>query len=321
MRTMTPEQAIAVIERVAGTQAGFRRAHARGLGVRGTFQAAPAARGLTMAEHFQGAPVPVVVRFSNAAGNPCAPDRQSDKEGRVLGIAVQFLLGSGARPTWGAINIPAFPARTPEEFIAFTEAQAPGRNRKPNLLKVLWHVFRHLHILASVKAVKALRPAGSFAGETFHGIHTYGFETAGGAKKPFRYAWVPKQAAASLGPEEAEAKPKLYLLDEIRARLARETLRWDLVACFPGPGDVLDDATVAWPEGREKVVVGTLALDKVHEDQKAVEGIVFDPTNVVPGITLSDDPLLRFRSLAYGVSYDRRSRERRLEPAPADMGQ
>lgn len=318
---MTPEQALAVIEKVAGTKAGYRRAHARGLGVRGTFQATPAAKALSKAEHLQGSHVPVVVRFSNAAGNPCAPDRQSDKEGRVLGMAIRFQLASEARPTWGAINIPAFPARTPEEFIALTAAQAPGPNRKPNMLQVLWHVIRHLHILTSVKAIKALQPAGSFAGETFRGIHTYVFEAADGTRKPFRYEWVPKQQAAALSPEVAGSTPKLYLLDEIRARLAMGTLKWELVAVFPGGGDALEDPSVAWPADRERQVLGTLTLDQVHEDQKEVEGIVFDPTNVVPGIALSDDPILHFRSRAYEASFDRRSRERRAEPAPADMGQ
>lgn len=321
MGRLTAEQALAVIEKVAGTRAGYRRAHARGLGVRGTFQAAPEAKELTKAEHLQGAPVPVVVRFSNAAGNPCAPDRQSATEGRVLGMAIQFHLASGAKPTWGAINIPAFPARTPDEFIALTAAQAPGPDKKPNLLKVIWHVIRHLHILASVKAIKSLRPSGSFAGETFRGLHTYVLETAGGTREPFRYEWVPKQQAASLSPEAAESKPKLYLLDEIRARLAKGTMAWDLVAIFPEAGDALDDASVAWPKDRERVVLGTVTLDRVHEDQKAVEGTVFDPTNIVPGLALSDDPILRFRSLAYGASFDRRSREQRVEPAPADMGQ
>jgi catalase len=37
----------------------------------------------------------------------------------------------------------------------------------------------------------------------------------------------------------------------------------------------------------------------------------FDPTNVVSGIELSDDPILHFRSAVYGESYARRIRETR----------
>ena len=35
--------------------------------------------------------------------------------------------------------------------------------------------------------------------------------------------------------------------------------------------------------------------------------VVFDPTRVVDGIELSDDPILRFRPSAYSVSVDRRA--------------
>jgi catalase len=56
-------------------------------------------------------------------------------------------------------------------------------------------------------------------------------------------------------------------------------------------------------------------------DQRAVEGLVFDPTGVVPGLELSDDPLLRFRAAVYSESYRRRSQEARNEAAPSDMGQ
>lgn len=320
-RPARPEDAISVIERVAGTRPGFRRAHARGLVVRGSFQAGPEARALTIAEHMQGAPIPCLVRFSNASGNPCAPDSNSPTEGRVLGLAIRFELPSGKAATWAGINIPAFPSRTPEEFIRFTAAQAPGRGGKPNMLRIAWHVLKHLHILASIKGLKALRPTGSLAMETYRGIHTYYFVDADGVRKPFRYQWVPRLEKESLAPEKIRSLPGQYLLNEIRARLEKGPVSWDLVAQFPEAGDPLDDASVAWPTERKAITLGRLVVSRVHEDQKAKEGLVFDPTGVVPGIELSDDPLLKFRSLVYGVSFDKRSKEQRAEPAPADMAQ
>jgi catalase len=320
-KDLSPRQAVSLIESVAKTPKGYRRAHARGLVTRGTFVASPEAKVLTVAEHLRGETIPCLVRFSNASGNPCAPDRMSDKAGRVLGLAIRFDLPSGAKATWGAINIPVFPARTPEEFLAFTEAQRTDRKGKPNMLKVLWHIVRHLHILAGVKAIKAMRPSGSFAMETYRGLHTYWFRSGQGRRQAFRYEWVPQLESRPLGPAEAKAKPKQYLLDDLRAKLASGPLVWDLVSVLAETGDVLDDASVAWPQGRKRVVLGRLTVDRVHEDQKAVEGIVFDPTQVPSGIELSEDPILKFRAAAYGESFERRSREVRAEPAPADMGQ
>src|SRR5689334_2102926 len=81
MADPAPAAFISVIERVSGSLPGYRRAHARGLGLRGVFRASDAARALSTAEHFQGADIPCIVRFSNASGNPCTPDRLSPKEG------------------------------------------------------------------------------------------------------------------------------------------------------------------------------------------------------------------------------------------------
>lgn len=321
MADPAPAEFISVIERVSSSQPGYRRAHSRGLGLRGVFRASEAARALTAAEHFQGGDIPCIVRFSNASGNPCTPDRLSPKEGRVLGMAIRFALPSGGAATWAAINIPAFPARTPAEFLALTEAQAPKRDGKPSALRLLGHLIRHLHILTSIKAIKALKPARSFAGETFHGIHTYYFRNAQGARRPFRYRWDPVAKADPLSPSEAEPLPKAYLLDEVRARVGEGPLAWDLVAVFPAPSDPLEDPSRAWGSGREEIALGRLRLERLHEDQKEVEGMVFDPTGVAPGLETSDDPILRYRALAYSESYARRSKERRTGPAPADMGQ
>lgn len=318
---MTPEAAVAIIEKVGGVKAGFRRAHARGLALQGTFQATPEAKSLSKAEHLQGGSIPCLVRLSNASANPCAPDRTDAKTGRVLGFAIRFDPPSGAKPTWAGINVPVFPARTPDEFLHLTVAQASGPGGKPNMLKLLWHVARHIHILASVKFIKGLKPSGSFAMESYHGIHAYYLVDAAGNRKAFRYHWVPQNLSDLPGAEPIKGRPDQYLLNEIRARLRKGPAAWDLVAEFAEAGDSLTDPSVLWPEGRKRTALGRLTLDRVHEDQAATELIVFDPTNVVPGLELSEDPVLKFRSLAYGVSYDHRAKEKRAEPAPADMGQ
>jgi catalase len=322
----TPESALAVIESVTKAPPGYRRGHARGLVLRGRFTASPAASQFTFAEHFQGESIPCLVRFSNASGHPCAPDMQSATAGRVLGMALRFDLPSGAHATWAGINLRAFPARTPEEFIALTQAQAPGKKGKPNFLKLVWHVLSHLHILAGVKAAKGLKPSRSFAAETYHGLHTYFFVSAGGERKPFRYRWVPKGKAfasegSTLNADEASHQKPLYLLDEVRRRILQSPLEFELIAQWPEAEDDLNAANQPWPDTRLTLKLGELRIEAVHEDQKAVEGVVFDPTGVVPGLELSDDPILRFRAQIYGLSYERRMHETRTEPAPSDMGQ
>jgi catalase len=64
-----------------------------------------------------------------------------------------------------------------------------------------------------------------------------------------------------------------------------------------------------------------LTIDRVHEDQREAELLVFDPGNVPKGLETSDDPILKFRSKIYSESFARRSHETRTTPAPKDMGQ
>ena len=310
-----------LIEAVSGTRPGYRRAHARGLVLAGTFQASAEARAFTRAEHFQGAPVPVQVRLSNAGGNPFGSDRESDKVGRALGLAVRFLLPSGKIASWAAVNLPAFPARTPDDFVEVTAAQKPFLSMKPNPFKIIAYLVRRPSVLPAIKAIATMKPAQSFATTAFNSIHTYFLVNDQGTRQPARYSWLPCAGSATLGPDESRARPRLYLLDEIRTRLATGPVEWDLVFQFPEASDPLDDASRAWPAGRRTCRAGKLMLTGIEPDQRATEGLVFDPTNVVPGIELSDDPLLRFRAEAYSESYRRRSQETRAEPPPPDMGQ
>ncbi|HEX3697662.1 MAG TPA: catalase family peroxidase [Polyangia bacterium] len=313
--------AIQVMEESTGAQPGYRRAHARGLVVGGTFQATPAAAALTVAEHFQGTAVPVQVRLSNAAGNPLAPDRQSSSTGRALGLGVRFVLPSGAVASWAAVNLPAFPARTPQDFLRLTAAQKPFLSLQPNPFKLVAYLLTRPHLLPTIKAIAKMKPARSFGCTPFNGIHTYFLVDQKNNRQAVRYAWLPRAGIESLLPTESSALPPQYLLAEMRQRLRTGAVQWELQFQFPEAIDSLEDASRAWPAERKTIVAGTLTINSVEPDQKAAEGLVFDPTGVVPGLKMSDDPLLRFRSAVYSESYRRRSQETRVEPPPPDMDQ
>ncbi|ATB32005.1 catalase [Melittangium boletus] len=316
------QEAVHVMEAYTGTEKGYRRAHPRGLVFHATFTPSAEARALTTAEHFQGGPLHTLVRLSNASGSPHAPDRVNDRVGKVLGLAVRFELPSGGHATWAAANIPVFLARTPEEFIQLTTAQRPeGPQRKPKLLRVLGHLVKHLGAIRGLKGVFALKPTPSFAHERFNGIHAYHLRDAAGQRRTIRYRWTPRAGAHPLSEAQAASMPSQYLLDEIHARVARERVEWTLQFQMAQPGDPTDDATRAWPEDRPLVTAGTLVLERPYEDQRESELFVFDPAGVVPGIELSDDPILHFRAKVYRESHLRRSHETKPEPKPADLRQ
>ena len=99
-------------------------------------------------------------------------------------------------------------------------------------------------------------------------------------------------------------------------------MRWHLIVIIGQPGDPTNDATIAWPAGREQVDVGTLTLDRVEsEETSAATDINFDPLVLPAGIAPSDDPLLSARSAVYSQSFTRRAGETKQPSAitPADV--
>ena len=127
------ERIVDALNAVHGVHTGFRAAHAKGSCCRGSFVAAAEASGLCVAPHLQGAEVPVTVRFSNGSGRPTRADGARDERG----MAVKFHLPDGRTTDIVSLSLPVFFVRTPEDFLAFLDAQRPDpATGKPDLEKV-----------------------------------------------------------------------------------------------------------------------------------------------------------------------------------------
>ena len=98
-----------------------------------------------------------------------------------------------------------------------------------------------------------------------------------------------------------------YLFEELKSRLQRWPARFLLMMTIGDADDALDDPTKPWPGTRTRIVMGTLKLIKVAEDQGADgERISFNPCRLQHGIEVSGDPILEARRGAYEVSRDMR---------------
>jgi catalase len=72
---------------------------------------------------------------------------------------------------------------------------------------------------------------------------------------------------------------------------------------LPSPGDRTNDSTMVWAEDRKKIELGVITIQSVVPDSAAAEReLAFDPTHLIDGIELSDDPLPRLRSMVYVYS-------------------
>jgi catalase len=316
-----PERVVKVLgamEKYMNNVSGYKRGHARGVAFHGSFQATPEVAALTTAEHLHGEPIDCVVRVSNGGSSPYLPDRSGPKRGNPLGLAVRFELPSGDHTDWTALNLEAFPPRTPDDFHAMVSAQRaelPGG--LPNPLRLLAFLApRGPLAVAGIKAAATLAPPKSFATARFNGFHAYWLVDAEGRRRAFRFRWMPVAGIETMDPSDDVDLPPQYVVSEIKQRVARAPVAWRLVFQLAGPDDPTDDLRRLWPESRELVDAGELVIDREHEDPDLVNTWIFDPTRMPPGIELSDDPLLHFRSEAYAESHRRRMSEQRPSIKP-----
>ena len=287
------EEIVDAINEISGVHPGHRAAHAKGTLMTGTFTGA--GTDLTTAPHLQGEPVRVTARFSNGGGDPGIPDYA--REGR--GMAVKFYLPDGAKTDIVALTLPCFFVRTPEDFLEFTRARKDPERLMPDWLGA------HPEALTAIQAALGADPPASYATCAYNSIHSFRWVDADGGSRFVRYRWEPEAGEETLSPEDAKARGRDYLQQDL---LARGESAFRLKAIIATEEDAVDDPTVAWPEAREQVEVGRLVVEGPElERERDGDILVMDPTRVIDGIELSDDAILRFRAAAYSVSVERRT--------------
>jgi catalase len=286
--------------RSAPTSAPTRRAlHAKGTVAHGSFTPSGALADYSVAPHLTGGSIPATVRFSHPGGDPDVSD--AVPSGR--GMAVKLSTPAGAHDLV-AVSLPAFLVRDGRSFLELLAARAPDpATGAPDPARILAFVEAHPESLPAIEATLGARVPASYASLAYNGLHTFFLVDAAGARHPFRYTWSPVGGEQFL---DAAPDPGFDLADELRDRLAHDPggTAFDLVVHLGQPGDPTGDPTAIWPE-RPTVTAGRLLIDRPVDD---AEPIIFDPTNVVPGIELpDDDEVLLLRRATYGLSFAART--------------
>ena len=101
----------------------------------------------------------------------------------------------------------------------------------------------------------------------------------------------------------ANASPD-YLSTEIRHRVQQMPVKFKMVLQVAESGDKLDDPSIAWPDGRRVVELGTLSIARAMSAD-AEKTLLFMPNALTAGIEV-EDPMINVRSAAYPVSFERR---------------
>jgi catalase len=292
---LEPREAIDRIVGIYGAHDHCRALHARGTFYTGTFRASSEAAGMCRAEPFSGVEVPVLVRWSNGAGNP----HQSDKAPDVRGMALKLQAGGGDVDLLGQTQ-PRFPVRTVEDFLDLTAAA-----RQP--VRLPWWLARHPGAVPAMVAGvrgKALVPPTSYVEVTYYPVHAYAWVAPDGTRRWVRYVLSPLPGEAPEGTFSGFDR----LTQELRARLEAGPVRYDLRATLAAAGDDPHDPMSVW-KGEQELSAGIVEVTAAVADPEETGGpVVFDPTRIVDGLELSDDPILLYRPRAYSESIERRTR-------------
>lgn len=285
-----------------GVHSGYRPAHAKGIMLRGAFTPAPGASSLTRAPH-AARKTHVTVRFSDSTGLPTIPD--NDPNAGPKGMAIRFHLAEHVHTDIIAHSHDGFPVRTPEEFLEFLHAVAASGPNAPKPSPVEMFLGSHPAALKFVTAPKPIPT--SFARETFFGVNALKFTNQDGSERYGRYRVRPQAGTEHLDAGAAAEKSANFLFDEIKERVARTPVKFDVMVQLAESGDTVNDATVHWPQNRPEVMFGTIVLSEpVADDDNDARRIIFDPIPRVDGIDPSGDPLLNTRADVYLLSGRRR---------------
>jgi catalase len=288
---------------IFGLHPGFRPAHAKGVMLTGTFTPAPEARSLTRAPHITRDSTPVTARLSNSTGLPQIPD--GDPNANPRGLAIRFHLAEHVHTDIVSHSTDGFPARTGQEFLEFLQAVASSDPSKPSPTPIEVFLGSHPKALAFVQTPKPF--PSSFARESYFGVTAMRFTNNDGVSRFGRYRVTPDAGNHYLDDATASTRNANYLFDELNERIANGPLGFQILAQVANDDDVVDDATVHWPEERPLINLGKMLLtnpvpDNAHEQKK----IIFDPIPRVDGIEPSADPLLELRAAIYLLSGRRR---------------
>jgi catalase len=291
-----------------------RVVHARGAGAHGVFVGNGAAATVCRAAFLgEGVETPVFVRFSTVLGSRGSADTVRD----TRGFATKFYTAEGTFDLVGN-NMPVFFIQDGIKFPDIIHAGKPHPDREipqaQSAHDTFWD-FVSLHTEAQHHTMWNMSDRGiprSYRTMEGFGVHTFRLEGAGGDTVLVKFHWKPRLGVHSLTWEEAQiiggVDPDFHRRDLYDAIEAGAFPQWDLgIQVFPDTPeqvfegvDLLDPTKIVPEELAPVQVVGTLTLNGNPSNFFAeVEQVAFHVGHLVPGIDVTDDPLLQARLFSY----------------------
>lgn len=278
-----------------------RAVHTKGVTFEGEFTPAKEAQSLSREPIFTGGKLPVVARYSLFAGVPDLADNDDAASPAGFGIKIKAVDGGDVDLVTNQHN--NFIVPTVDEFAVFLRALAASGPGVAHPTPV--EQFLGQHPGAAQFLATRTYPV-SYAQATYFGVNSFKFTNAKGQSTFVRYRLVPRAGEHYLSPDERKAKSATYLQDEIVQRVRSGPIIFDWYAQVAAPGDKIEDPSIAWPDSRRLVKLGTFTLTRQPADVAAADrALTFLAGQPHPGIDPAD-PMLVLRNAAYPISFRER---------------
>jgi catalase len=291
-----------------------RVVHARGAAAHGTFESYGTAASVTKAGFLaKGKQTEVFVRFSTVLGSRGSADTVRD----TRGFAVKFYTDEGTFDLVGN-NMPVFFIQDGIKFPDIIHAGKPQPDREiPQAQSAhdgFWD-FVSLHTEATHHVIWNMSDRGiprSFRTMEGFGVHTFRLVNADGETSLVKFHWKPVAGVHSLVWEEAQITagmdPDFHrrdMADSIEAgaffeyELGIQVMTDDGTDSFQGI-DLLDPTKLVPEELAPVQLIGKLTLNANPTNYFAeTEQVAFHTGHLVPGIEVTNDPLMQARLFSY----------------------
>ncbi len=291
-----------------------RIVHARGSAAHGFFELTDSLSDFTTAKILTevGKKTELFARFSTVAGGAGSVDTPRD----VRGFAVKFYTTEG---NWDLVgnNIPVFfiqdAIKFPDLIHSVKMEADKGYPQAASAHDTFWDFIglmpESMHMVMWAMSDRGI-PRSLRMMEGF-GVNTFRLINAEGEATLVKFHWRPKLGAQSTCWDEAVkiagADPDYHRRDLYEAIDQGDFPEWEFgVQLFTQeqadalPFDILDATKLVPEEDYPIRVIGRMVLDRNPDNFFAeTEQVAFLPTNIVPGIDFSEDPLLQGRLFSY----------------------
>ncbi|AJT64674.1 catalase [Streptomyces chattanoogensis] len=286
-----------------------RVVHAKGSGAYGTFEVTNDVSQFTKAIVFQpGKRTEMLARFSTVAGEQGSPDTWRDPRG----FALKFYTEAGNYDLVGN-NTPVFFVRDTIKFQDFIRSQKrrPDNGLRDNDMQ--WDFWtlspESAHMVTWLMGDRGIPK--TYRNMNGYGSHTYMWINEGGQRFWIKYHFKTDQGIDFLTQEEADrlagSDADVHRRDLYEAIERGDHPSWTLYVQVMPFEDAADyrfnpfDLTKVWPHGDYPLIeVGRMTLNKNPEDYFIhIEQAAFEPSNLIPGVSVSPDKMLLGRIFSY----------------------